>query len=101
AERQPTAAPVRLGLAPAPAAPRRVLGRPLAGSLGLPAWAVTPEKCPANPGGQFILEWDCHERRFHERLLHQPAAHPVAVVCASSDRPDHPPAPRQAVALGS
>lgn len=101
ARRQPTAAPVRLGLAPAPASPRVVFGQPLAGSLGLPAFTVTLEKCRANPGAQFIVEWDCNEHRFLERQPDSRTTHPVPVVSASFDRPDPPPSFRQIVALGS
>lgn len=86
AQGQPTAAPLRLGVGPAPAPPREVFGQPLAGTIGGSAFTVTLEKCRANPGRQFILEWNCNERRFQERL--RQAADPVVVVPASFERPD-------------
>jgi protein ImuA len=100
AGRRPTAAPVRLAVAPAPAAPGTVFGRPLAGTLGRPAFTLVLEKGRAGPGGPFTLEWDCDERRFHEQPPRRQPAHPVAVVSPSCDRPDPAPASRQVVALG-
>ncbi|MEZ5812606.1 MAG: hypothetical protein R3D45_14435 [Rhizobiaceae bacterium] len=90
----PTAAPVRFRVAAAHARPREIFGRPLPGSLGMPAFAVTIDKCRANPGRQFMLEWNTDEHRLHPR---QPQD-PVAVVPVSADRQDHAPAPRPVVA---
>lgn len=68
----PTAAPVRLLVAAAPAAPRRTLAGPLADSLGHPAFAVTLSKSLAALAGQFLLEWNPDERVFQERQPQDP-----------------------------
>ena len=46
AEAEPTAAPVRFVVAPAPAAPRSTLAGPLAGSIGPPAFTVDDRQEP-------------------------------------------------------
>src|SRR5690606_9524558 len=95
---QPTAAPLRLGVETLPASPREVLGQPLAGTLGRPAFTVNLEKCRAHPARQFILEWNCNERRFHE--CRRRATYPVPVVAPSADRPDPAPPVRAGMADG-
>lgn len=90
----PTAAPVRFRVAAADARPREIFGRPLPGSLGMPAFAVTIDKCRANPGRQFMLEWNTDEHRLRPRRPQDP----VAVVPVPADRQDHAPAPRPIVA---
>ncbi len=62
----PTASPVRLSVSPAPAGMRRVLGRPLARSLGNPAFRVTVSKSRTAREGELILEWSPDDQRFHE-----------------------------------
>src|SRR5690606_40708051 len=62
-----TAAPFRFLVEPAPAGIRRVLGRPLADSIGPPAFAVTLEKNRLAPPARFILEWNADERTFGDR----------------------------------
>ena len=63
----PTTAPVRLLVAPAPAARRPTLAGDLEGSIGRPAFTVTVGKCRAGLPGQFILEWNSDDRAFKER----------------------------------
>lgn len=67
AEPEPTAAPFRLSVAPAPAALRTLLSGPLEGSIGRPAFTVTLSKAPAGRQGRFTVEWNSHERIFEER----------------------------------
>ena len=67
AEAWPTAAPVRLIVSAAPAAPRLTLAGPLEGSIGHPAFAVSISKSRAALPGQFTLEWNPDERAFQER----------------------------------
>lgn len=63
----PTAAPVRLVVSPAPATPRRTLGGPVAGTIGDPAFLVAIGKSRAAPAGPFVLEWNSHDLAFRER----------------------------------
>jgi protein ImuA len=67
AHADPTAAPVRLVVAPAPAAHRVTLAGPLAGSIGAPAFSVLVGKSRAAPSAEFILEWNSHDLAFQER----------------------------------
>jgi protein ImuA len=78
---EPTAAPVRLLVSPAPAGPRRTFGGPLSGSIGPPCFRVAVSKSPSAPAAQFMLEWNVHERAFQERG----AENPVAVAPLSRD----------------
>jgi protein ImuA len=66
-EAEPTAAPVRLVLSAAPAAPRSTIAGPLAGSIGRPAFTVTIGKSRTALPGQFTLEWNPDEHSFEER----------------------------------
>ncbi len=93
---EPTAAPVRLCVGPAPAGERTTLAGPLARSIGPPAFRVEVDKSPLSRPANFILEWNVHERRFSER---RPAL-PGAVVPASGDRPAMAPPPGSLVAFG-
>ena len=67
AEAEPTAAPVRLIVSSAPAAPRRTIAGPLAGSIGRPAFTVSIGKSRTALPGQFTLEWNPDEHAFEER----------------------------------
>ncbi|MHA6686012.1 ImuA family protein [Mesorhizobium sp. A556] len=67
AEAEPTAAPMRLLVAPAASALRETIGAPLAGSIGRPAFTVAIGKSRTALPGQFILEWNPDERIFEER----------------------------------
>lgn len=72
---EPTAAPVRLVVAPAPATLRNTLAGPLDGTIGRPGIAVTIGKSRAAQPGQFTLEWNPDERTFldrtHAGTIHQ------------------------------
>jgi protein ImuA len=69
---EPTAAPVRLVVSPAPAAPRATLAGPLAGSVGAPAFSVAIGKSRTALGAEFVLEWNSHELAFQERRPQDP-----------------------------
>ena len=96
---EPTAAPVRLIVAPAPATLRNTMAGPLDGTIGRPGIAVTIGKSRAAQPGQFTLEWNPDERTFLDRR-HAGATHqrswdiqkrtkdPVAVVPLSSSGTD-------------
>lgn len=66
-EPEPTAAPVRLVVAPAPAGKRRTLFGLMAGSIGPPAFTVTVSRSPAAHAASLVVEWNAHERAFVER----------------------------------
>lgn len=85
-----TAAPFRFLVEPAPAGIRRVLGRPLADSIGPPAFAVTLEKNRLAPPARFILEWNADERTFGQRDADRSgrSQNPVALASLSEHRPD-------------
>ena len=63
----PTAAPVRLVVAPAPAGLRETLAGPLPRSIGPPAFLVTLSKSRTAMTAQFTLEWNADERAFFDR----------------------------------
>lgn len=66
---QPTAAPIRLCVAPVRSTQRRTLAGPLAGSIGPPAFAVTVAKSrTALAPSLFLLEWT--ENAFREHTTH-------------------------------
>ncbi|TPM27896.1 hypothetical protein [Mesorhizobium sp. B2-3-4] len=94
AEPEPTAAPVRLIAAPAPAVSRETVAGPLAGSIGRPAFTVSIGKSRTALPGQFTLEWNPDERRFDERRGEERQTHEqraedsVAVVSLSGGRKD-------------
>lgn len=90
AEIEATAALLRFVVASAPAGTRRILGRPLAGSIGPPAFAVTVDKNRMAPAARFILEWNADERSFGHREDERGdrSAHSVAVVSHAQHRPD-------------
>lgn len=88
AEAEPTAAPVRLVVAPAEAALRRTLAGPLPRSIGPPGFHVTVSKSRTAIPGHFTLEWNADERAFHDRtsvddIAERGTAHPGAVVSLS------------------
>lgn len=89
AEPETTAAPLRFIVAPAPAAARRILGRPLAGSIGPPAFAVTLDKNRLAPSARFILEWNADEHTFGHRDTgpYGKSQDSIALVPASQHRP--------------
>ncbi|MGB3503076.1 MAG: hypothetical protein WBA44_15750 [Mesorhizobium sp.] len=93
---QSTAAPVRLVVQAAPAAPRRTLSGPLAGSIGPPAFHVTIGKSRTAIPASVTLEWT--HGAFHQRDDERPAL-PGIVVPLSAGGADHAPALRQVVAF--
>jgi protein ImuA len=105
---QPTAAPVRLQIAPALAAPRHTLAGVLHGSIGPPAFRVSVDKNRFSAPATFTLEWNRDAGRLEERI-DDPAArntvcnpgaeNPVAVASAAADGPHLPPAVREVVAF--
>jgi protein ImuA len=92
---EPTAAPVRLVVSPAPAAPRTTLAGPLAGSIGAPAFSVAIGKSRISPAAEFVLEWNSHELAFQERRPQDPRR----LVSLSRSRADLAPASGSVVAF--
>lgn len=66
-EAEATAAPLRFVVEPMPAGTRSIFGRPVAGSIGPPAFAVTLDKNRLAPSKRFIMEWNADERTFGHR----------------------------------
>lgn len=95
AHAEPTAAPVRLIVSAAPATSRNTLDGPLAGTIGHPAFTVTIDKSRTALPGEFILEWNPHERTFQERRPENSRA----VVSAPFLRSDLAPAAGEIVAF--
>lgn len=94
---EPTAAPVRLVVSPAPAGPRFAISGPLHGFIGPPAFTVEISKSPGARPGRFILEWNADERSFKER---RPTL-PRPVVPLPGDGPDMAPAIGTLLAFGA
>jgi protein ImuA len=92
---EPTAAPVRLVVSPAPAAPRVTLAGPLAGSIGAPAFSVAIDKSRTSLAAEFVLEWNSHELAFQERRPQDPRR----LVSVSRPRADLAPASGSVVAF--
>lgn len=100
ASAEPTAAPLRLVVAPARTRPRSTLAGPLVHSIGPPAFAVGIDKSRNALSGQFILEWDAAERSFRERRRGNHGTEDIGVVVsASCDRPDPASAARAILAF--
>jgi protein ImuA len=108
AEPEPTAAPVRLIVAPAPATPRGTIAGQLAGSIGRPAFTLTIGKSRTALPGQFTLEWNPDERAFNERARDertgaerrfQAAKNPVPVVSLPGGGTDPAAAPGAVLAF--
>jgi protein ImuA len=92
---EPTAAPVRLLVAPAPALSRSTLDGPLDGSIGPPAFAVSIDKNRRASLGKYTLEWNPADRTFRERWPESHVTENIGVmVPASSDRPHMAPTGR-------
>ncbi|PLP56883.1 hypothetical protein CYK37_24115 [Mesorhizobium loti] len=107
---EPTAAPVRLVVAPAPATLRNTMAGPLEGTIGRQGIAVAISKSRAAQPGQFTLEWNPDERTFldrkHAGATHQQpwdiqkrAEDPVAVVPLPSSGTDPAAAARPVLAF--
>ncbi|MEW6635173.1 MAG: hypothetical protein AB1440_30235 [Pseudomonadota bacterium] len=95
-EAEPTAAPVRLVVSAAPAAARRTVAGPLAGSIGRPAFTVDIGKSRTALPGQFTLEWNPDEHAFAERTENSVAVVPIPLRGA-----DPAPAPGAVLAFPS
>lgn len=97
---EPTAAPVRLTVSPAPASPRLLLSGPLPGSIGPPGFEVRIDKSRTAPPRQFTLEWNADDHAFADRQ--EPALRPQdhgAVVSLSRHGADPAPAAGTVVAF--
>jgi protein ImuA len=64
---EPTAAPLRMIVSPAPSALRRTLAGPLEGSIDRPAFTIAIDKSRAARSGRFTLEWNLDDHAFNER----------------------------------
>jgi protein ImuA len=100
AEAEPTAAPVRLLLASAPAGFRQTISSPLVGSIGPPAFRVRIDKNRNGLPGQFLLEWNPETHSFHERPEGHAAENNGIMVSPSRHGPDHAPAAGALMAFG-
>lgn len=97
---EPTAAPLRLVVAPARARPRSTLAGPLVHSIGPPSFTVGIGKSRNARSGEFILEWDAAGRGFRERRQEDHGTENIGiVVSSSSDRPHPAPAARTLLAF--
>lgn len=95
-EAEPTAAPVRLIVAAAPAAPRLTMAGPLAGSIGPPAFHVTISKSRTSIPATVTLEWN--DVAFRERR-ERPATNYIPVVPVSPRGPTVQTAVRKSLAF--
>lgn len=84
AEPEPTAAPVRLIVAPALTAPRQTLAGPLPDSIGQASFDIRVSKNRAAPEARFQVEWNADDLSFEDR--HAPV--PGVVVPLSQRRAD-------------
>lgn len=91
---QPTAAPLRLIVAPERASERRTLAGPLVGSIGPPAFRVSVDKSRFSKSSTIALEWI--DDAFHEKPTHS-----GAVVSEPSGGAVDTPAPRTVLAFPS
>lgn len=96
---EPTAAPVRLIVAPLAAASRLTLRGPLHGSIGPPGFRVSVDKSRVSPPATFNLEWNLQTRSFEERDHVSAATDSVALAAAAADGSHSSPAFREVVAL--
>jgi protein ImuA len=87
---EPTAAPLRLVVAPARTRPRSTLAGRLAHSIGPPSFAVGIGKSRNALSGQFILEWDAAERGFREARREDHGTENIGVVVSASRDGPHP-----------
>lgn len=95
---EPTAAPLRLVVAPAPSALRETIGGSLSGSIGRPAFIVAIGKSRTTVPGQFTLEWNPDEHIFEEGQEKR-AADSRSVVSLSRHGADFATAPGTVVAF--
>lgn len=96
----PTAAPARLAVSPAPAAPRQTLAGPLVGTIGRPAFSVRVDKCVAALPGLFTLEWNPDEHEFAQGPARKDTAKDaITLVSLPGNGKGAAPAPGQVVAF--
>lgn len=99
---EPTAAPVRLVLSPAPAGLRETVEGPLAASIGPPAFTVQVSKSRSAMAGRFVLEWNADERIFEDRAGgRRTTPDRRLVVSHPADRPHSPAAKGTVVAFAA
>jgi len=99
---EPTAAPLRLLVGPAPAGLRSTIGGPIEGSIGPPAFHVAIDKSRSSAPAAFTLEWNRETRSFEERdHVSIAATNPGALAAASADGPDFPSPARKLLAFPS
>lgn len=104
AEPEPTAAPFRLIVKSAPAGLRHIFGKPLARSIGPPAFQVEISKNRTAPPALFTLEWNNHARALQERAAENPvpvvpvSQHGTSAQAAAGTLLAFPPPARQAAA---
>lgn len=94
---EPTAAPVRLVVSPAPAGERRTLAGPLAGSIGPPAFTVTVSRSRTSIPATLTLEWNRDEHSLCERQDTSRRPQDTGAVAALSAGRAHPAQPAGAV----
>ena len=92
-EPEPTAAPVRLVVTPAPARERYILSRPMEGSIGPPAFCVTIGRSRTAIPATAVLEWNRDECAFDERTHNAERAPDVGAVVSLSGHGPHPARP--------
>lgn len=94
---EPTAAPVRLVVSPAPAGERRTLAGPLAGSIGSPAFTVTVSRSRTSIPATLTLEWNRDEHSLCERQHTSRRPQDTGAVAALSAGRAYPAQPAGAV----
>ena len=104
AQPEPTAAAFRLIVRSAPAGLRHVLGKPLARSIGPPAFQIEIDKNRTAPPARFTLEWNNHAHALQERAAENPVPvvpapqHGTLAAAAAGTLLAFPPPARQAAA---
>jgi len=97
-----TAAPLRFLVMAAPAGTRRILGQPLTGSIGPPAFIVDVDKNRLAPPARFVLEWNSNDLGFEQRRpgSQERAQDPVALSSLSRHGKGLAPEARARMAYG-
>ncbi|WP_185984278.1 ImuA family protein [Aureimonas mangrovi] len=99
ASAETTTAPVRICVLPHPAAPVRAI----AGQnrlIGAPVFRLRVEKAPGGRSGEFLLEWNVHDKRFDIFAASRAAALPRPVAALPFDRPVAAGRTRPGLAIG-
>jgi protein ImuA len=91
-EEEASSAAVRLLVEAAPAAPRRIGGFSLAGTIGHPAFRITLEKSRNPAPFVVVMEWNANERQFYpagpDTVYGGRPAHPHRPLPTPAGRPD-------------